>query len=218
MDGLNREIIVRRRGLEWVAQSTTAETFSILHSHRTITENGQKIWSVLKQELYHVAVPRGDQAFRYFSVKCCDLDSQSTAFEDPEILARETISSAVVDDGLINKSIFGPRALIFEVITKLQEEFQGHYSRQEQKRKVFDLFDTKHNGILGFESLLIASVSIHLYDLKQQGFIERQEVKQMVVATLAESGMNLSDDVIESIIDKGKEAPPIPVASSRMIS
>ncbi|GLT79547.1 hypothetical protein SLA2020_510370 [Shorea laevis] len=91
-------------------------------------------------------------------LRCCDIGlyKQSRGLEDPELLARETVFTV--------KSLLADR--------------------------VFDLFDTKHNGILGFEEFARALSVFHpnaptddkidffstIYDLKQQGFIERQEV------------------------------------------
>ncbi|KAL2342665.1 hypothetical protein Fmac_003950 [Flemingia macrophylla] len=140
--------------------------------------------------------------------------------EDPSTLASQTyftisdiealydlfkkLSSSIVDDGLISK-----------------EEFQlGLFGNTEKQslftNRLFDLFDSKNNGVIEFGEFVRALSVFHpaatqaqkadfafrLYDICQRGFIERGQVREMILALLSESDLVLSQDIIEVIIDK----------------
>lgn len=145
---------------------------------------------------------------------------QIPGYEDPIILASEThftvnevealydlfkkLSSSIIDDGLIHK-----------------EELQLALLRNSSKQnlfadRIFDLFDVKRNGVIEFGEF-VRSLSIfhpsapeaekitfafRLYDLRGTGYIAREELKEMVVSLLSESELTLSNDVVESIVDK----------------
>ncbi|XAR52210.1 hypothetical protein NMG60_11020156 [Bertholletia excelsa] len=144
--------------------------------------------------------------------------TRTPGYEEPTVLAAETpftssevealyelfkkLSSSIIDDGLIHKSSSSPFSGIGTKGLSLQTG-------------MFDLFDIKRNGVIEFGEFVRSLVfhpnapledkitfAFRLYDLRQTGYIEREELKEMVLALLKESDLALSDDFIEIIVDK----------------
>ncbi|CAK9318184.1 unnamed protein product [Citrullus colocynthis] len=141
-------------------------------------------------------------------------------YEDPTVLAAETpftvsevealyelfkkLSSSIINDGLIHREEFH-LAL-----------FRNRNMKNLFADRIFDLFDVKRNGVIEFGEFVRSLGIFHpnasmkdkitfafrLYDLRQTGFIEQEELNEMVLALLHESDLILSDDVIETIVEK----------------
>ncbi|KAJ0448081.1 putative EF-hand domain-containing protein [Helianthus annuus] len=103
------------------------------------------------------------------------------------------LSSSIINDGFIHK-----------------EEFQlALFKNRNRNRRnlfsdrIFDLFNLKCNGVIDFGEFVRSlgvfhpndpvedktKFSFRLYDLRRTGFIEREELKEMVIALLHESDL-----------------------------
>ncbi|CAL9181485.1 unnamed protein product [Musa hybrid cultivar] len=114
------------------------------------------------------------------------------------------ISYSITKDGLIHKEEFR--------LALLKNSNEHNFFAD----RIFDLFDIKRNGVIEFGEFVRClsifhpntevaekvSFAFRLYDLKNTGYIEHDELKEMVLAILSETDVCLSDDVIEAIVDK----------------
>ncbi|XP_057966827.1 calcineurin B-like protein 4 isoform X2 [Malania oleifera] len=158
---------------------------------------------------------------------CLGKARQKPGYEKPSVLASETpftvnevealydlfkkLSSSIIDDGLINKGFLEHHMLLLTYHE--QEEFQLALFKNSRKQ---NLFADRNNGAIEFGEFVRSLGIFHpnapiadkigfafrLYDLKNSGYIERDELKEMVVALLNESELTLSDDLVETILDK----------------
>ncbi|XP_010533572.1 PREDICTED: calcineurin B-like protein 5 isoform X2 [Tarenaya hassleriana] len=105
-----------------------------------------------------------------------------------------------------------------------REDFQFCLFKDTRRRslsadRVFRLFDLRNDGVIDFEEFVKSLNSFHpnapqrdkatctnfafrLYDTRHTGFIEPGEVRDLIMDLLEESNLILTENAIDSIIDK----------------
>uniref|UniRef100_A0A8R7U8P3 Calcineurin B-like protein n=1 Tax=Triticum urartu TaxID=4572 RepID=A0A8R7U8P3_TRIUA len=146
-------------------------------------------------------------------------EQRAQGYEEPAVLAAKTsfmvneveelyelykkLSFSIFKDDLIHKEEF--RLALFRT-SKGVNLFAD---------RVFDLFDLKCNGVIEFGEFVRSLSIFHpkapesektafafkLYDLRGTGYIEKQELREMVVVLLDEFDLCLSDSAVEEIVD-----------------
>ncbi|KAG7553355.1 EF-hand domain [Arabidopsis thaliana x Arabidopsis arenosa] len=114
------------------------------------------------------------------------------------------LTSCLSNDNLLTKEIFQ-----FILIKNTNR-------RSLSADRIFGLFDMRNDGAIDFGEFVHtlnifhpnssqrdkAIFAFRLYDTRQTGFIEPEEVKEMIIDVLEESELMLSESIIDSIVSK----------------
>ncbi|XP_010428292.1 PREDICTED: calcineurin B-like protein 5 [Camelina sativa] len=150
----------------------------------------------------------------------CSKQLGGTRHEDISLLASQTFfSEAEVE--VLHEMFKKLTSCLSNDNLLTKEKFQYILIKDTKRRslsaeRIFGLFDMRNDGTIDFgefvHSLNIfhpnsshrdkAIFAFRLYDTRQTGFIEPEEVKQMIIDVLEESELMLSESIIDSIVSK----------------
>ncbi|XP_010422725.1 PREDICTED: calcineurin B-like protein 5 isoform X3 [Camelina sativa] len=150
----------------------------------------------------------------------CSKQLGGTRHEDISLLASQTFfSEAEVE--ILHEMFKKLTSCLSNDNLLTKEKFQYILIKDTKRRslsaeRIFGLFDMRNDGTIDFgefvHSLNIfhpnsshrdkAIFAFRLYDTRQTGFIEPEEVKEMIIDVLEESELMLSESIIDSIVAK----------------
>ncbi|XP_022881072.1 calcineurin B-like protein 10 [Olea europaea var. sylvestris] len=112
------------------------------------------------------------------------------------------LSSSIIDDGLIHKvfDLFDEKrndVIEFEEFIHVLNVFHPRAPIEEKIDFAFKLYDLRVTGYIEREE-----ISLLLRDVNLQSMFGMIFVKQLVIASLMESDLKLSDDLLKQILDK----------------